>query len=349
MADLQIVAHATHVPTSSTTTRTLTVPTGVQDGDTIHVFLTKPGGSTAATMTGGTGYTEDVIQGTGLSSYYWHKRNATPADGNVTLTFTTPTAVRCSAFVVVTRGQKPTSAPIVTKSTVTVAKARTLDTATAANRVGYFAFMSITGDLTGLTGFTAAPAMTKLGQVVDTGGGTGSASTGVWWAPAVSSGATYGGNTLTGDNLTNSANTAVWLIGLELQETVAENTVYPSSTVSNTGWSAVGAGTVHAALADSSDATYVETVENPAGSTFTVALGALGAGEITVRTRNSATAATPAITREIAVMQGSTVVATRSIALTTTVTPHSFTLASEELALVTDRTALRVRVTDSAS
>ena len=99
---------------------------------------------------------------------------------------------------------------------------------------------------------------------------------------------------------------------------------------------AVGAASVHAALADSNDATYAETGDNPAGSTFTVALPALDAGDITVRTRNSATAASPAITRTIALLQGSTVAASRTVTLSTTVTEHSFTLTTEELALVTD-------------
>jgi hypothetical protein len=348
MADLQIVAQATHVPTASTTTRTITVPAGVQDGDTIHVFLTKPGGSTVGTLSGGSGYTEEApVQGAGLSSQYWHKTAATTADAGVTLTVTTTTAIQCSMFVVVTRGQKSTVEPVVNTTAYALSKTRVLPSVTATARVGYLVFMSGTGIPDAVTDFTASPALTKLGQIINSTGGAGAASSALWWGGPVASGATYGGNTLT--IVDASLNTAAWLVALELEEAVVEDTVYPASTVSNTGWTAVGAGTVHAALADSSDATYVETGDNPAGSVFTVGLNELGDGDITVRTRNVATASAPAITRQITLMQGSTVIASRDVVLTTVIAPHAFTLTTEELALVTDRSALRVRITDTAS
>lgn len=349
MADFEIVSYATYAPTSGATSRTLATPSGIQAGDMVHVFLSKTGGTAVATMTGGTGYTEETnIQASGITSQYWQKKNAGPSDGSVTLTFTTGTALRLSVIIVVTRGQKASFTSVINRAAAAVATSRTLATPTASYRTGYLAFLTATGTLTTATDYTSSPALTKIAQVNDAN--SAGASSALFWGGPVESGVGYGGNTLSVVGVSSAVNTAAWLVAVELEPEVIEDTVYPTSTVSNTGWTAVGAGSIHAALADSDDATYAETGDNPAGSTFTVALDELGTGDITVRTRNVATAASPVISREIALLQTSTVIATRTITLPyPTVAQHTFTLTSGELATVTNRAALRVRITDTAA
>ncbi len=344
----QIVSYNSITPTSSLTSRTINVPAGVQDGDMIHVFLIKAGGSSVATITGLTFVEETAMQASGYTSQYMYKKNAAAVDAGVTLTVTTTTALRTSVMVVVTRGQTTTVVPQVSKTTATVTTSKTLPVATAATPLAWLVFYGTNGDNSTLTDLSITPAATKVVQTIDsyTAGAVAGA---VWTGGPVAASASYGGQTVARVAPGSVPNSGAWVIGLELIPETTQQTIYPSVTVSNTGWSAVNAGSVNAALADSDDNSYVETGDNPNGSVFIVDFNdVLGVGDITVRTRGQANASSPTITREVALLQNSTVIASRTLTLTTSWTTHTFTLTSGEVATVTDRTALRVRITDTA-
>lgn len=133
---------------------------------------------------------------------------------------------------------------------------------------------------------------------------------------------------------------------------VTDSTARPTSLVTNPGAYANvgGAGSIPAALADESDTTYAESPENPAGASFTVDFLPIGSGPITVTTRNMATSSTPAISRLIELLQDSTVIASATVSpLPTVAATHSFTLNTTQNAAITDRSALRLRITDTAA
>lgn len=125
--------------------------------------------------------------------------------------------------------------------------------------------------------------------------------------------------------------------------------IRPSTVVSNPGvWTNVGgASSLAAAQADETDATYGETPGSPANAQITFGMNArLASGTPNVTVRLSASSATPATYADVALMQGTTVVATRQFGpLPTTPTDYSFILTGAETANVTDRGDLRVRVT----
>lgn len=131
---------------------------------------------------------------------------------------------------------------------------------------------------------------------------------------------------------------------------VTDTSARPTSVITNTGpWTNEGgAGSIEAALADGSDTTYAETPTNPAGAILNVETEPLGLGPVTVKTRDKCDTASPAITRTVELLQGATVIATGTpFVLTTSWVDHEFTTDTGETATITDRSALRVRVTDT--
>lgn len=130
---------------------------------------------------------------------------------------------------------------------------------------------------------------------------------------------------------------------------VSSPSLRPTSVVSNPGvWSNVGgSSSIAAALADESDATYGQTPPSPSNAAITFALGGrLATGTPSVLVKLSATNSTPATYATIDLLQGTTVIATRTHGpLTTTVTDYNFTLTTGEAAAITDRGNLNLRVT----
>jgi len=128
---------------------------------------------------------------------------------------------------------------------------------------------------------------------------------------------------------------------------VPSTSLRPGSVVSNPGsWTNVGgAGDAALATADELDATYAQSPAAPANAVTTFALsGTLESGLITVKVRADIDTAV-AGTLVVDLMQSTTLIATRTFSLSTTKTDFSYTLTSGENAAVTDRSALRIRVT----
>lgn len=129
---------------------------------------------------------------------------------------------------------------------------------------------------------------------------------------------------------------------------VSSPSLRPTSVTANPGvWSNVGgSSSIAAALADESDTTYGQTAPSPTNASITFALGGrLATGTPSVLVRLSATSASPATYATVQLLQGSTIIATRTHGpLTTTVSDYNFTLTTGEAAAITDRGNLSLTV-----
>jgi hypothetical protein len=129
---------------------------------------------------------------------------------------------------------------------------------------------------------------------------------------------------------------------------VSDTTSKPTSVVANTGafTNQGGAASLQAAVGDASDTTFARSPDNPSGAAIEFGHydAPLGLGVPKMRAKLKISAASPAITATVTLKQGSTTIATRTTAVTTTATWYEWTLTSGEAAAITDRAALSVVV-----
>lgn len=126
----------------------------------------------------------------------------------------------------------------------------------------------------------------------------------------------------------------------------------PSSTITNPdGFTATGAGSLHAALSDTeaggelSPSSWVESPAGPTNDTFTVGFAAtiMPNGGLTIDRWDSQDVASPTITSTLEILVDGSVVGTNTITLSTTVTKTTFTIAS----VTGDMSTLQARYTDN--
>lgn len=112
-------------------------------------------------------------------------------------------------------------------------------------------------------------------------------------------------------------------------------TVRPDVEVSNAGGytNVGGAASRVAALADESDATYVETPDNPSSAVYEYSLAPLADGQTTITYRLAVSATTPARTCVTSLVVGSTVIASDTHSTTDTSAPITTTFQDYTLAL----------------
>jgi hypothetical protein len=122
----------------------------------------------------------------------------------------------------------------------------------------------------------------------------------------------------------------------------------PNNTPSAGGWTAVGAPTIHAALADEVATTYAETSDNPQGDTFVVDLPPAPVGAKTVFYDVQASAAAPVGSLLVEYLSGTTVVASWTEAPTTAVIARTRVLTDAQNALVKDPNHRQLRFTGTA-
>jgi hypothetical protein len=122
----------------------------------------------------------------------------------------------------------------------------------------------------------------------------------------------------------------------------------PNNTPSTGGWTAVGATTIHAALADEVATTYAETSDNPQGDTFVVDLPPAPVGAKTVFYDVQASAAAPVGSLLVEYLSGTTVVASWTEAPTTAVIARTRVLTDAQNALVKDPNHRQLRFTGTA-
>lgn len=130
----------------------------------------------------------------------------------------------------------------------------------------------------------------------------------------------------------------------------AQSTVRPNGIVANPGvfTNQGGAASLEASLADELDTTFVQSPSNPAGASMTVSLPELSPGTVTINVKHKADTVSPAISRVYALMQGATVINTRTVnPLPIATTAFSWSTSAGETTAITDRTQLRVRWTDT--
>jgi len=131
----------------------------------------------------------------------------------------------------------------------------------------------------------------------------------------------------------------------------ATASVTPTSVVSGTGWTAVGAADIPTALADASDTTYALSADSPAASTLIVGTnGNLGTGSIVVTPRMSKRDTTTVGTAKVTLLNsaGTAVAAEQTYTLTTTPTDYPYSLTSAENNALTSRSGLQWRIIATA-
>lgn len=150
---------------------------------------------------------------------------------------------------------------------------------------------------------------------------------------------------------TNSCTATMYFDDIAYQDTTStfigpsgSTTVRPDSDTSNAGaWTTTGSANGFEVLADESDATFIESPNNPQTPTKRrFHLTTLAPGPVVVTTRAAATAASPATTIGVSLYQNTTLIASWSHSLTTTITDYSYTLSTGENASITDRSLLYV-------
>lgn len=130
----------------------------------------------------------------------------------------------------------------------------------------------------------------------------------------------------------------------------AQDTVRPSSVVTNAdGWTLFGSSAdIASATSDDDDTTGGRSPDDPTSDAITLGFPTLNSSSsITVTVRHWAPAGDGNISRTYDLLQTSTVKATRTVTLPTDPTTYSFTLTSGEAATVTDRSVLRLKITDN--
>lgn len=337
---------------TTTTTRTITIPAGTQVGDLIFIFAAQSGGSTTQSMTSGSGYTlmpKESVTSHGCTA--WHKI-AEVSDAGSSITLTSSASIRTTVVVGVFYGQSsvsPVGPLILSPGTNTLTKSVTSGTVGVDSGVIQFACVTAGNGL--VTNITASGGYTRAVQTLytDTPPDAFAPSLGaLFYEDLLTSGGTAGGNTITmTGNSTYSPIVSVWTIPIELAPVSGpSDTVRPTSTVGSSGVTAVGAASVHATLADESQTTYAETVENPGGSYTEVLFPEVGAGLISAKYQIQSTASTPNLSCVVQLRQGTTVIASRTHSMVpTTITEYEWTATSAEVAAITDRTNLRLRWT----
>lgn len=119
----------------------------------------------------------------------------------------------------------------------------------------------------------------------------------------------------------------------------------PTGTPANSGWAAVGAASVDAALADESTATYAESGDNPQGQSFTVDLAPTPAGPKTVYYSLVDSAATPAGAVLVEFLSAGAVVASWNETVGGTLLSQTRVLTDTQNAAVTDPNNIQLRFT----
>lgn len=134
----------------------------------------------------------------------------------------------------------------------------------------------------------------------------------------------------------------------------AGGTTYPMSLLDNAGgWTVNGSGvyTPYQALSDASDSTYMMNPDSTTNEAMTVRLQPLAAGStIAGPVRMALDTGSGSTDMKLEVLQNTTVVATRTVTVaSTTASDFTVTLTSGEVSAITDRNALRMRITAKAT
>lgn len=109
---ISFIASSKQEDSINATTRIITVPAGVQDGDFILLVVTYAGGSTTNSATGLTGLIKvNDNQYSGISSAVYYKQNALASDANTAIAVTLSSSLRTSLVCLVFRGVSTSGSP----------------------------------------------------------------------------------------------------------------------------------------------------------------------------------------------------------------------------------------------
>jgi len=131
----------------------------------------------------------------------------------------------------------------------------------------------------------------------------------------------------------------------------ATTSIVPTSLVSGTGWTVVGAADIPTALSDASDATYAVSPDGPVNSTLIIQTnGNLTPGSLTVTPRLAKRDTSTTATAKVTLLSsgGLPVAAEQTYTLTTTATDYPYTLTTAEANALTSRSGLQWRIIANA-
>lgn len=350
MATPSLVGTSVYTPPAGSgggvTTRTVNVPSGVQDGDLITVFISKAGSSTNASVSGLTLTGLTPVTQSGQSTSVFYKENAAAADAGATLTVTTTTALRVGVIVAVWRGI-PASSVLDVYTTAQVASGTNATAPTATSTAASFRvdFVAGAGNNASVS-YTAAAGMTKAAEIIDTFN-AGDAFGAVFYnlTPAAA-GTVWGANVYVGTAASISTSYTILI-----KQRLGANTVYPNAEIANNGgWTAFGGAASNvAAIADALDTTGLTTPNNAiATQYYETKLDEINAGDVTLTVRADRGTATSG-TQTIVLVQGTTTIATWTDTLTASPATYTHTTTSTQTATITNRNDLRVRYSQALS
>lgn len=245
----------------------------IADGDflLLWVFYAGNATNTVSGLTGLTKLADVVAAGNGISSTVYYKQNCVSADDTADIVVTFSTTGRQAVFAEVISGASVSGSPFFgtasfsQAATNTARATPTVVTTGAGGIVVQGAAWTQTGQIPTVAPTPDASA-TVTKSVFSTAVTTGNiAATIVHNHTTLASGATAGGTVFTPES--NGANPAgnVILWTLVIAPVAAVTSGRPNSTVSSTGYIAVGsAGSIHASF-DSSFTNLVESSDDPAG------------------------------------------------------------------------------------
>ena len=207
---------AAYSPSTSATTRNITLPTGITTGDVIYVAVSCPGSTN--TITTPSGYTLVTNSATtGINAYLFKKENASGADSGATVTIASSTSLHVAAVAFALR-HAPTSATVDGQAIATTASATSLTTGTrtsGANTVE-IAIIFRTGVIN--SGLVTVPGITwtKLVEAADTttNGGGAAVTVGYESLTSTPSGTAQGGDAWTWTG-SASASASAWTVSVK--------------------------------------------------------------------------------------------------------------------------------------
>lgn len=340
---MAVAFRASSSATADTNSINVVLPGSVQAGDALLIVV---GVNVLDTISTPSGWTLLDSRAGGSSRFTLYGKTAVAGDAGATVNFTTATSVvKMSAFALAWSGAD-TATPFhrvagVAESTsqathVTPTVTTTID--------GCLIAQMAMVKSSGATSWTESTGLTERVEVLHTGSAPNGAAAGDGIAEPAG---TYGGAVFTSDVAGGQG--GMWTVAIA--PAVTSVTVRPVSDVTTAGWTAVpavGSGVpISSNLADSNDATYVESQANATNQVFESKYQTPPTPLKTVTTRVSTAGGAASMSVKTELYMGATLIASwpPETVLVTSPTTFTYSTTTAQQGAQTDPTNLRKRVT----
>lgn len=344
--------------TSNNTVHSIVTPATIAAGTFLWLAIQYAGANTNSLTTDPVGFTKwDDITTSGATMTLYYKQNAGPANQSQTITATCSGTGRVAMAIipvvnVTTTGGSSAFDALKGSSSVTASINTPSFVATRRGLVIELVGWSVTGQVANsgktIPDLTAGPLQAAGGTNIFrhwTGSATttGNAELGGATFGIANSGDTVGGHTWTPESPPPATAGNAVRATILMPTIVAPSTVVPDAVTTSTGWTAVNAASILAAITNSDPTQYAESGDNPDGSQpLHGTLPDLNPDEtitVTVQAKSSAGTLTNCA---VQIRQGPTTVVAQITGqtLTTTLAPYTVPATPLETATITDWTNL---------